>query len=161
VTGGVRRRRGAEHVERADLVERVVVASSVWPVPHGSRRSRCELEAIGVTSLALDALNDHRRGQLDHHWAPTTALEVAVRGGTRSKKMLTRKVPTPSRSVTFADGCIGRLARPIREELLVRTEHLLGVVVNWPSVGLTDDFCAPCWSVRRIPTHGRLTPCEN
>src|SRR5438093_6693062 len=25
-----------------------------------------------------------------------------------------------------------------------RTEHLLGVVVNWPSVGLTDDFCAPC-----------------
>ena len=30
-----------------------------------------------------------------------------------------------------------------------------------PSVGLTDDFCAPCWSVRRIPTYGRLTPCEN
>lgn len=30
-----------------------------------------------------------------------------------------------------------------------------------PSVGLTDDFCAPCWSVRRIPTHGRLTPCGN
>jgi dihydrofolate reductase len=30
-----------------------------------------------------------------------------------------------------------------------RTEHLLGVVVNWPSVGLTDDFSAPCWSVRR------------
>ena len=28
-------------------------------------------------------------------------------------------------------------------------------------VGLTDDFCAPCWSVRRIPTHGRLTPCGN
>ena len=22
-------------------------------------------------------------------------------------------------------------------------------MVNWPSVGLTDDFCAPCWSVRR------------
>src|SRR5437763_12040201 len=42
-----------------------------------------------------------------------------------------------------------------------RTEHLLGVVVNWPSVGLSDDFCAPCWSVRRIPTHGRLTPCGN
>src|SRR4051794_40257873 len=42
-----------------------------------------------------------------------------------------------------------------------RTEHLLGVVVNWPSVGLTDDSCAPCWSVRRIPTHGRLTPCGN
>src|SRR5205823_12581952 len=42
-----------------------------------------------------------------------------------------------------------------------RTEHLLGVVVNWPSVGLTDDFCAPCWCVRRIPTHGRLTPCGN
>ena len=37
----------------------------------------------------------------------------------------------------------------------------LGVVVNWLSVGLTDDFCAPCWSVRRIPTHGRLTPCGN
>src|SRR5829696_8378866 len=43
----------------------------------------------------------------------------------------------------------------------VRTEHLLGVVVNWPSVGLTDQFCAPCWSVRRIPTHGSLTPCGN
>src|SRR4051794_26694814 len=42
-----------------------------------------------------------------------------------------------------------------------RTEHLLGVVVNWPSVGPTDSFCAPCWSVRRIPTHGRLTPCGN
>src|SRR3954469_8250579 len=42
-----------------------------------------------------------------------------------------------------------------------RTEPLLGVVANWPSVGLTDDFCAPCWSVRRIPTHGRLTPCGN
>src|SRR3977135_2441482 len=24
-----------------------------------------------------------------------------------------------------------------------RTEHLLGVVGNWPSVGLTNDFCAP------------------
>src|SRR5215208_4880595 len=35
-----------------------------------------------------------------------------------------------------------------------RTEQPLGVVVNWPSVGLTDDFCAPGWSVRRIPTHG-------
>src|SRR4051794_31612906 len=42
-----------------------------------------------------------------------------------------------------------------------RTEHLVGVVVNWPSVGLTDDSCGPCWSVRRIPTHGRLTPCGN
>ncbi len=50
---------------------------------------------------------------------------------------------------------------PIPHLLPVRTEHLLGVVVNWPSVGLTDDFCAPCWSVRRIPTHGRLTPCGN
>jgi hypothetical protein len=29
-----------------------------------------------------------------------------------------------------------------------RAEHLLGVVVNWPSVRLTGDFCAPCWSVR-------------
>jgi hypothetical protein len=102
VTGGVRRRRGAQRVERADLVERVVVASSVWPVPHGSRRSRRELEAIGVTSLALDALNDHRRGQLDHPLGPDhlIALEVAVRGGTRSKKMLTRKVPTSSKRRT-------------------------------------------------------------
>ena len=25
--------------------------------------------------------------------------------------------------------------------------------------GLTDEFSAPRWSVRRIPTHGRLTPC--
>ena len=31
----------------------------------------------------------------------------------------------------------------------------------WPSVGLTEDFSAPCWSVRRKPTHGRLTPCGN
>src|SRR3954451_22164434 len=30
-----------------------------------------------------------------------------------------------------------------------RTEHLLGVLLNWPSVGLTDDSCAPFWSVRR------------
>src|SRR5215212_2551845 len=29
-----------------------------------------------------------------------------------------------------------------------RTEQLLGVVVNWPSVSLTDDIYAPCWSVR-------------
>jgi hypothetical protein len=35
-----------------------------------------------------------------------------------------------------------------------RTEDLLGVMVNWPSVNLTDDFYAPCWSVRRIPTTG-------
>ncbi len=27
--------------------------------------------------------------------------------------------------------------------------------------GLTDDSSAPCWSVRRIPTHERLTPCGN
>ena len=27
--------------------------------------------------------------------------------------------------------------------------------------GLTDEFSAPCWSVRRIPIHGRLTPCGN
>jgi hypothetical protein len=30
-----------------------------------------------------------------------------------------------------------------------------------PRCGLTDDFSAPCWSVRRIPTHGRPTPCGN
>ena len=30
-----------------------------------------------------------------------------------------------------------------------------------PRCGLTDDSSAPCWSVRRIPTHGRLTPCGN
>jgi hypothetical protein len=54
------------------------------------------------------------------------------------------------------------LPRPGRSlSVPFRTEHLLGVVVNWPSVGLTDDLCAPCWSVRRIPTHGRLTPCGN
>ena len=35
-----------------------------------------------------------------------------------------------------------------RHRFLSRTEHLLGVVVAWPSVGLTDDFGAPCWSVR-------------
>src|ERR1041384_4299998 len=29
-----------------------------------------------------------------------------------------------------------------------------------PLGGLTDDSCAPCWSVRRIPTHGRLTHAE-
>lgn len=28
-------------------------------------------------------------------------------------------------------------------------------------VALTDDFSAPCWSVQRIPTHGRLAPCAN
>jgi hypothetical protein len=31
-----------------------------------------------------------------------------------------------------------------------------------PSLGgLTDEFPALCWSVRRIPTHGRLAPCGN
>ncbi|HEX2466804.1 MAG TPA: hypothetical protein VHJ54_01235, partial [Solirubrobacterales bacterium] len=30
-----------------------------------------------------------------------------------------------------------------------RTQHPLGVVVNRPRCGLTDDFSAPCWSVRR------------
>src|SRR5215212_3635068 len=36
-----------------------------------------------------------------------------------------------------------------------RTEHsALASWVSWPSVGLTDDLCAPCWSVRRIPTTG-------
>ena len=25
----------------------------------------------------------------------------------------------------------------------------------------TDNFLVPFWSVRRIPTHGRLTPCGN
>jgi pimeloyl-ACP methyl ester carboxylesterase len=29
------------------------------------------------------------------------------------------------------------------------------------SVGPADDFSAPCWSVHRIPTHGRMTPCGN
>ena len=30
-----------------------------------------------------------------------------------------------------------------------------------PRCALTDDSSPPCWSVRRIPTHGRLTPCGN
>jgi hypothetical protein len=72
VTGGVRRRRGAPRVERADLGERVVVASSVWPVPHGSRRSRRELEAIGVTSLALERSTTIDAGSSITHWALTT-----------------------------------------------------------------------------------------
>jgi len=56
-----------------------------------------------------------------------------------------------------------------------RTDGLNGVRWPFPSVrsirlarwstgprcGLTDEFSAPCWSVRRIPTHGRLTPCGN
>ena len=67
---------------------------------------------------------------------------------------------------------IPRLVR----RLLTRTEGVEGVTVRanagigvpgWDGeVGAAkgsayDDFCAPCWSVRRIPTHGRLTPCGN
>ncbi len=29
------------------------------------------------------------------------------------------------------------------------------------SVGPADDLSASCWSVHRIPTHGRMTPCAN
>src|SRR5258705_8709172 len=35
----------------------------------------------------------------------------------------------------------GLHATVCRHRFPFRTEHLLGVVVNWPSVGLTDDFC--------------------
>jgi hypothetical protein len=65
-------------------------------------------------------------------------------------------------------------ARSARAELVVvvvpskrpvdarfRMQHPLGVVVNQPSVWPDDDFAAPCGSVRRIPTDGRLTPCGN
>ena len=51
----------------------------------------------------------------------------------------------------------------IREEASGYTVYVISVwpegdeVLGW----LTDDSCALCWSVRRIPTHGRLTPCGN
>jgi hypothetical protein len=41
-----------------------------------------------------------------------------------------------------------------------RTARHKATSLGQPS-GLTDEFSAPCWSVRRIPTHGRLTPCGN
>jgi transposase len=38
--------------------------------------------------------------------------------------------------------------------------QLAGVLAA-TTCGLTDDFCAPFWSGRRQPTHGRLTRCGN
>ncbi|MGW4235593.1 hypothetical protein ACWEJP_01825 [Streptomyces sp. NPDC004749] len=70
--------------------------------------------------------------------------------------LVQRQFLDSSRAGSF---CLLRRHRSVGDPF--RTEHLLGVVVNWPSVGLTDDFFAPCRSVRRIPTHGRLTPCGN
>jgi hypothetical protein len=55
VTGGVRRRRGAQRVER-----RTWSSASVARTVSGL--CRVELEVIDVTSLALDALNDRVAG---------------------------------------------------------------------------------------------------
>jgi hypothetical protein len=47
----------------------------------------------------------------------------------------------------------------------LRTLAVRSTPLGWwstgPRCGLTDDSSPPCWSVRRIPTHGRLTPCGN
>ncbi len=76
-----------------------------------------------------------------------------------------------ARSVADASGlcniwlqkpCIPRsVARP--HSVPFRKQHPLGAVVPGPRCGLTDRFHAPCccWSVRRKPTRGRLTPCGN
>jgi hypothetical protein len=102
--------------------------------PYPMRDLAAQLKAIGDQghALAEKALKP----------APITRTSVTAH---RSRPVLSGRAPR--------DG----VPAPVR----FRTEHVLGVVVNRPSLGLTDDFCALCWSVRRIPTHGRLTPCGN
>ena len=52
-------------------------------------------------------------------------------------------------------------ARRVPVTIPFRTQHPLARWSSGPRCGLTDEFSAPCWSVRLIPTHGRLTPCGN
>ena len=80
-----------------------------------------------------------------------TSLQSKVNGS----QALREACPRLLRTVDTARSTARRVA-PRRSH---RTQAL--AVVNWPSVGLTDEFSAPCRSVRRLPTHGRMTPCEN
>jgi hypothetical protein len=104
----------------------------------GSRRPQCQGadHQPAQPHPAGDPLRAHR---------PVQSSAAQCYGAPPSAPMLSGRAPR--------DG----VPAPVR----FRAEHLLGVVVNWPSVGLTDDFCAPCWSMRRVPNQGRLTPCGN
>src|SRR5215210_7245086 len=72
--------------------------------------------------------------------SPTPAHGRGVSGsgcrpltGTQHRTSVTAHRPRPVLS--------GRAPRDgVPAPVPLRTEHLLGVVVNWPSVGLTDDF---------------------
>ena len=120
------------------------------------RRRRPRLASISLTARTWTKLSKCRlstrsraSGLSSYDQSPRADASRRLPPGTRTR------VPFGSRSNSRPR----QLSRPIAVPF--RTEHLLGVVVNWPSVGLTDDFCAPCWSVRQIPTYGRLTPCGN
>src|SRR5207237_1182696 len=53
------------------------------------------------------------------------------------------------------------LRRVPRDVCRHRTEHVLGVVVSWPSVRPERSFMRAVLVCRRRPTHGRLTGCGN
>jgi hypothetical protein len=42
-----------------------------------------------------------------------------------------------------------------------RLQIVLAVMSGEIMIAEADEFSAPCWSVRRMPSHGRLTPCGN
>jgi hypothetical protein len=101
----------------------------------------------GLIFAPADAWSSSRAG----------AQELAAGSLVRASRRASCDVPVVAPSsggccVTRGTASTGKGARVQAEcpqGVPFRTQHPLGVVVNRPSVGLTDDFSAPCWSVRR------------
>ena len=139
---------------------------------------RTALRALGLRRPAL-RLRHHdllgvgpaRRGPVPPPPHPRTGANLGRPGpaaGRRDRKLARQALEEARRRNSAAAAlAIRRLRkrvdlglRPVGAPALIRS----CLCTTWWSGGLrglTDDFCAPCWSVRRIPTHGRLTPCGN
>jgi hypothetical protein len=133
---------------------------------HDERVStRPRTSAVAVVDVRRGSAPADRPEQERRSWRPARSL--AREGGRGVMSRL-----SPRHRAFHGAGVAGHAAPPPRGTAPVCRRSarqgfpsVRSIRLAWwstgPRCGLTDDFSAPCWSVRRIPTHGRLTPCGN
>jgi hypothetical protein len=134
--------------------------------PRDRSLAETSLSAIAVVRPIPPVTPEFRPGQECRSWRPARSL--AREGGRRVKSRLSPRhrafhgagVAGHATS-TASTGNGARIQAVCRHRFLSVWSICLASWSAGPRCGLTDDLSAPCWSVRRKPTHGRLTPCGN
>jgi hypothetical protein len=144
------------------------------PQQHSARRAQCSVRRLRClrrqpAKTCRDLVAPLRATSRDR----ASSVSARARPGERPRHPDDARGapdPTTSRSARRpCDSICGREWRVLTQEVPASSSPSASATQAWcrprpstgPRCGLTDEFSAPRWSVRRNPTYGRLTSCGN